>query len=98
MALAVALAASQFLDFATAQGLSSMEPRGAVAEANLLLAQIADPVARQYVGLALKIALVALVIWVASLQRRRVVAVALLLGGSVAGLYGAWSNTHPWWG
>jgi hypothetical protein len=74
-----------------------MEPKGVVAEGNPLLAQIADPVARQYVGLALKVALVALVVWVASLQRRRVVAAALLLGGTVAGLYGAWSNTHPWW-
>jgi hypothetical protein len=86
------------LDFATAQGLSSIEPRGAVAEVNPLLARITDPVARQYIGLALKIALVALVVWVARLQRRRIVAAALLLAGAAAGLYGAWSNTHPWSG
>jgi hypothetical protein len=95
--LGIAFAGSQLLDFATAQGLASMEPKGSVAEVNPLLAQVTDPVARQAIGFALKVGVVALVVWVASLQRRRIVTVALLIAGTAAGLYGAWSNTHPWW-
>jgi hypothetical protein len=52
----------QLLDFATAQGLSSTEPKGYFAEGNPLLAQISDPVTRQYLGFALKVAMVIFVI------------------------------------
>ena len=96
VALAIAFAAGQVLDFATAQGLSSMEPRGYFAEANPLLARITDPVARAYAGFALKVAVVIFVVWVARLQRRRSVGAALLFLGTMAGLVGAWSNMNPW--
>jgi hypothetical protein len=94
--LAIAFAGSQVLDLATAQGLSSIEPVGYFAETNLLLAQITDPVVRACVGIALKVALVILVVWVAKVQRRRAVGPALLLLGTMAGLFGAWSNMNPW--
>ena len=94
--LAIAFAGGQLLDFATAQGLSSTEPRGHFAEVNPLLAQIADPVARQYLGFGLKVAVVILVVAVARLQRRRAIGSGLLLLGTVAGLYGAFSNLNPW--
>lgn len=94
--LAIAFAAAQFLDFMTAQGLSSIEPKGYFAEANPLLAQIADPVTRLYVGFALKVALVIFVVWIARLQRRRTIGAGILLLGIIAGLHGAESNLHPW--
>jgi hypothetical protein len=95
--LAIAFAGGQLLDFATAQGLSSTEPRGYFAEGNPLLAQISDSVTRQYVGFALKVALVIFVVAVARLQRRRAIRTGLLLLGTVAGLFGTWSNLNPWW-
>jgi hypothetical protein len=94
--LTIAFAGGQLLDFATAQGLSSTEPRGYFAEVNPLLAQITDPVAGQVLGLALKVAVVIFVVWVARLQRRRAIGAALLLLGTMAGLFGAWSNVNPW--
>jgi hypothetical protein len=87
---------AQLFDFATAQGLSSTEPKGYFAEVNPLIAQIDDPVIRQYVGFALKVGVVIFVIGVARLQRRRALGVAILLVGTVAGLFGAWSNMNPW--
>ena len=96
VALAIAFAVGQVLDFATAQGLSSTEPKGYFAEVNPLLSQITDPVTRQYLGFALKVALVIFVLWVARLQRRRVIGAGLLLLGTAAGLFGAWSNVNPW--
>ena len=95
--LAIAFVCGQLLDFVTAQGLSSIEPRGSFAEANPLLARISDPIVRQCVGLALKVAAVIFVVWVARLQRRRAIGAALLLLGTLAGLFGAWSNVNPWW-
>ena len=95
--LAIAFVGSQVLDFATAQGLSSIEPKGYFAETNPLLAQIPDPVIRACVGFALKVVLVVFVVWVARAQRRRAVGPALLLLGTMAGLFGAWSNWNPWW-
>lgn len=97
VALAIAFAGGQLLDFATAQGLSSTEPKGYFAEGNPLLKQISDPVTRQYLGFALKVALVMFVVWVARLQRRRAIGTGLLLLGTMAGLFGAWSNVNPWW-
>ena len=94
--LAIAFASTQLLDFLTAQGLSSTEPKGYFAEVNPLLAQIADPVARLYLGFALKVAVVIFVIWVARLQRRRALGAAILLIGTMAGLFGTWSNLNPW--
>ncbi len=94
--LAIAFAGGQLLDFASAQGLSSTEPRGYFVEVNPLLAWITDPVIRLYVGFALKVAVVIFVVWVARLQRRRAIGRALLLLGTVAGLFGAWSNLNPW--
>jgi len=94
--LALAFVVAQVLDFATAQGLATTEPKGYFAEVNPLLAQVTDPVARQYVGFALKVALVIFVVWVASLQRRRAVGRAVLMIGTGAGSFGAWSNLHPW--
>lgn len=94
--LAIAFAGGQLLDFLTAQGLATTEPRGYFAEVNPLLAQIADPVTRQVLGFALKVAVVIFVVWVARLQRRRAFGAALLLLGTMAGLYGAWSNVNPW--
>jgi len=94
--LAIAFAGGQLFDFATAQGLSSTEPNGYFAEVNPLLALIADPVTRQYLGLALKVAMVIFVIGVASLQHRRAIGAAVLLVGTMAGLFGAWSNINPW--
>lgn len=94
--LAIAFAGGQLLDFATVQGLSSIEPKGYFVEANPLLAQIADPVTRAYVGFALKVAVVVLVVCVARLQRRRTVGMALLFVGTMAGLLGVWSNMNPW--
>jgi hypothetical protein len=94
--LAIAFAGGQLLDFATAQGLSSTEPKGYFAEVNPLLAQITDTVTRQYLGFALKVAVVIFVIWVARLQRRRPIGAVLLLLGTTAGLFGAWSNVNPW--
>ena len=94
--LAIAFAGGQLLDFATAQGLSSTEPKGYFAESNPLLAQITDPVTRQYLGFALKVAVVIFVVWVARLQRRRAIGTALLFLGTMAGLFGAWSNLNPW--
>ena len=94
--LAIAFAGGQLLDFATAQGLSSTEPRGYFAEGNPLLAQISDPIVRLYLGFALKVAAVIFVVWVARLQRRRAIGAALLLLGTLAGLFGAWSNLNPW--
>ena len=76
--LAIAFASSQLLDFATAQGLSSTEPKGYFAEVNPLLAQIADPVSRLYLGFGLKVAVVIFVVWVVRLQRRRAIGAALL--------------------
>ena len=96
VALAIAFAAGQLLDFLTAQGLSATEPRGYFAEVNPLLTQSTDPVTRQYLGVALKVAVVIFVVWVARLQRRRAIAALLLLLGTIAGLYGAWSNVNPW--
>jgi hypothetical protein len=96
VSLAIAFAGGQLLDFATAQGLSSTEPKGYFAEVNPLLAQIADPITRQYLGFALKVAVVIFVVWVARLQRRRAIGAALLLLGTMAGLFGAWSNVNPW--
>ncbi len=95
--LAIAFAGSQLLDLVTAQGLSSTEPRGAFAEGNPLLAPITDPVIRAYVGVALKVALVVFVLFVAKLQRRRAIGSAILLLGIMAGLFGTWSNANPWW-
>ena len=95
-ALAVAFAGSQLLDFLSAQGLSSTEPRGHFAEVNPLLAHIGDPVAREYLGFLLKVAVVVLVVGVARVQRRRAIGTGLLVIGTVAGLFGAWSNLHPW--
>ncbi len=95
--LAIAFVGGQLLDFATAQGLSSTEPRGYFAEGNPLLAQISDPIGRQYLGFALKVAGVIFVLWVAKLQRRRAIGAALLLLGTLAGLFGAWTNLNPWW-
>ena len=97
VALATAFAGTQLLDFATAQGLSSTEPKGYFAEVNPLIAQITDPVIRQYVGFVLKVALVIFVVWVARLQRRRAIGTGLLLLGTMVGLFGAWSNLNPWW-
>ncbi len=97
VALTAAFIGCQLLDFGTDQSLSAVEPRGAFAEGNPLLAQFTDPVVRQLLGLALKLALVTFVIWVAMLQRRRVLTAAVLVIGSIAGLFGAWSNTNPWW-
>lgn len=94
--LAIAFAGGQLLDFATAQGLSSTEPKGYFAEVNPLLALISDPATRQYLGLALKVAVVIFVVWVARLQRRRAIGAALLLIGTMVGLFGAWSNMNPW--
>lgn len=94
--LAIAFAGGQALDFATAQGLSLTEPKGYFAEVNPLLAWITDPITRQYVGFALKVAVVIFVVWVARVQRRRAVGTVLLLLGTVAGLFGAWSNANPW--
>jgi hypothetical protein len=94
--LAIAFAGAQVLDFVTAQGLSSIEPKGYFAESNLLLAQIADPVMRQVVGFALKVVLVIFVVWVARLQRRRPIGAGILLVGTMAGLIGAESNINPW--
>ena len=96
VSLAIAFAGGQLLDFATAQGLSSTEPKGYFAEVNPLLRQITDPVIREYLGLALKVAVVVFVVWVARLQRRRGVGAALLLLGTMAGLFGTWSNLNPW--
>ncbi|MDQ2964307.1 MAG: hypothetical protein M3R57_00430 [Chloroflexota bacterium] len=96
VSLAIAFAAAQFLDFMTAQGLSSIEPRGYFAEANPLLAQIADPLTRQFVGFGLKVALVIFVVWIARLQRRRAIGASILLLGIMAGLFGAESNMNPW--
>ncbi len=96
VALAIAFVGGQLLDFASAQGLSSIEPAGYFGERNPLLAQISDPIVRQYVGFALKVAAVILVLSVAKLQRRRAIGVALLLLGTVVGLFGAWSNVNPW--
>ena len=96
LALAIAFAAAQALDFATAQGLATTEPAGYFAEVNPLLAQITDPVSRQVVGFALKVALVIFVVWVARLQRRRAISRAVLMIGIGAGSFGAWSNLHPW--
>ena len=95
--LAIAFAASQLLDLVTAQGLSSTEPRGAFAEGNPLLAPIADPSIRAYVGIALKVALVVFVLFVAKVQRRHAIGAAVLLLGTMAGLFGAWTNANPWW-
>jgi uncharacterized membrane protein YsdA (DUF1294 family) len=95
-ALVIAFAGGQILDFVTAQGLASTEPKGYFAEANPLLAQITDPVIRAYVGFALKVAAVIFVVWVAKMQRRRAVGTALLLLGTIAGLFGTWSNMNPW--
>jgi hypothetical protein len=94
--LAIAFAGGQLLDFATAQGLSSTEPKGYFAEVNPLLAPITDPVARLLLGFALKVVVVIFVVWVARLQRRRAIGTALLLLGTMAGLFGAWSNMNPW--
>ena len=94
--LGIAFAGGQLLDYATAQGQSSTEPRGYFAEGNPLLAQISDSVTREYVGFALKVALVIFVVAVARLQRRRAIGTGLLLLGTMAGLFGAWSNLNPW--
>lgn len=96
VSLAIAFAGGQLLDFATAQGLSSTEPKGYFAEVNPLLAQVTDPVARQYLGFALKVAVMIFVVWVARLQRRRAIGAGLLLLGTMAGLFGAYSNLNPW--
>jgi hypothetical protein len=96
VSLAIAFAGGQLLDFATAQGLSSTEPKGYFAEVNPLLAQVTDPVARQYLGFALKVAVMIFVVWVARLQRRRAIGAGLLLLGTMAGLFGAFSNLNPW--
>jgi hypothetical protein len=45
----------------------------------------------------LKVAALIFVVWVARLQHRRAIGVALLLLGTVAGLFGAWSTLNPWW-
>ena len=96
VALAIAFAGGQLLDFVTAQGLSSTEPKGYFAEVNPLLAPITDPVIRLFLGFALKVVVVIFVVWVARLQRRRAIGTALLLLGTMAGLFGAWSNMNPW--
>ncbi len=95
--LAIAFVGGQLLDFASAQGLSSIEPRGYFGEGNPLLARISDPIVRQYLGFALKVAAVIFVLWVAKVQRRRAIGAALLLLGTLVGLFGAWSNVNPWW-
>ncbi len=95
-AIVVTFAGSQLIDFVTAQGLSSTEPKGYFAEFNPLLGQVSDPVVRQYLGFALKVAVVIFAVWVATLQRRRTVGIAILVVGTVAGAFGAWSNLNPW--
>ena len=82
--LAIAFATAQLLDFATAQGLATTEPKGYFAEINPLVAQISDPVTRLYLGIALKVALVVFVVWVARLQRRRAIGRAVLMVGTGA--------------
>ena len=96
VSLAIAFAGGQLLDFVTAQGLSSTEPKGYFAEINPLLAPITDPGTRLFLGFALKVVVVIFVVWVARLQRRRAIGTALLLLGTMAGLFGAWSNVNPW--
>ena len=88
--LCIAFTVAQLTDYATHLGLSYF------AESNPLLTLFRDVVDHKVYEFVLKVALVGFVIWVARLQRRRAIGLALLLLGTIAGVLGALSNVNAW--
>ena len=89
-ACAIAFAVAQLPFTRTHLGLSYY------AESNPVLVLFRDVVDHKVYEFVLKVALVGFVIWVARLQRRRAIGLALLLLGTIAGVLGALSNVNAW--